>query len=94
METRSHYASPASPEAVFTTLLYDQLEENRSSSFKVYPNPAKGQVTIEGTGALTITNALGQTILVTEIKGKAKVELPQGLYFMKLGDETRKIVVE
>ena len=93
-ETRSHYASSASPEAVFTTLLYDQLQENRRSSFMVYPNPAKGQVTIEGIGVLTITNVLGQTLLTKEIKGKAKVELPQGLYFVKLGDETRKIVVE
>ena len=93
-ETRSHYASPSSPEAVFTTLLYDQLEENQRSTFKIYPNPAKAQVSIEGTGMLTITNALGQTVLTKEIKGKEKVKLPKGLYFMKMGSETRKIVVE
>jgi hypothetical protein len=62
--------------------------------FKIYPNPAQGFVTIEGTGTLTIANALGQTIMTKEIEGKEKMELPQGLYFVTLGGETRKIVVE
>ena len=94
METRSHYASPASPEAMFSTMPYDQLDENHRNSFKIYPNPAKGCITIEGTGTMTVTNALGQTILTKEIKDKDKLELPQGLYFVKMGSETRKIVVE
>ena len=93
-ETRSHYASPVSPEAVFCTLPYDGLCENQRSTFKIYPNPAKGCITIEGTGIMTVTNTLGQTVLTKVISGKAKVELPQGLYFVKMGDETRKIVVE
>ena len=49
---------------------------------------------VEGTGTMTVTNALGQTILTKEIDGKDKMELPQGLYFVKMGGETRKIVVE
>ena len=93
-ETRSHYASPVSPEAVFCTMPYDHLCENHRSIFKVYPNPAKGYIIIEGTGNMTVTNALGQTILTKEIKGKEKMELPQGLYFVKMGGETQKIVVE
>ena len=93
-ETRSHYASPVSPEAVFCTLPYDGLCENQRSTFKIYPNPAKGCITIEGTGIMTVTNTLGQTVLTKVISGKVKVELPQGLYFVKMGDETRKIVVE
>ena len=94
METRSHYASPASPEAMFSTLPYDQLDENHRNSFKIYPNPAKGCITIEGAGTMTVTNDLGQTILTKEIKDKEKLELPQGLYFVKTGSETLKIVVE
>ena len=94
METRSHYASPASPEAVFCTMPYDQVCENQRGGFKVYPNPAKDYITIEGTGLFSITNVLGQTILSKEIKGKAKVELPKGMYFVTMGSETRKIVVE
>ena len=93
-ETRSHYASPVSPEAVFCTMPYDHLCENHRSTFKIYPNPAKGYIIIEGTGNMTITNALGQTILTKEIKGKEKLVLPQGMYFVTLGGETRKIVVE
>jgi subtilisin family serine protease len=93
-ETRSHYASPVSPEAVFCTMPYDHLCENHRSIFKVYPNPAKGYIIIEGTGNMTISNALGQTILTKEIKGKEKLVLPQGMYFVTLSSETRKIVVE
>ena len=93
-ETRSHYASPVSPEAVYCTMPYDHLCENHRSTFKVYPNPAKGYIIIEGTGNMTVTNALGQTILTKEIKSKEKMELPQGLYFVTMGGETRKIVVE
>ena len=70
------------------------VSEGIEESFAVYPNPAQGFVTIEGTGTLTIANTLGQTIMTKEIEGKAKVELPQGLYFVTLGGETRKIVVE
>ena len=93
-ETRSQYASPISPEAEFCTMPYDRLCENHRSTFKVYPNPANGYVIIEGTGTLTITNTLGQTIMTKEIKGKEKVELPQGMYFVIMGSETHKIVVE
>ena len=93
-ETRSHYASPVSPEAVYCTMPYDVLCENHRSTFKVYPSPSNGHVTIEGFGTLTVMNALGQTILTKEIKGKEKLELSQGIYLVKMGDETRKIVVK
>ncbi len=93
-ETRSHYASPVSPEAVYCTMPYDYLCENHRSTFKIYPNPAKGYIIIEGTGNMTVTNALGQTILTKEIKSKEKLELPKGMYFVTMGSETRKIVVE
>ena len=43
---------------------------------------------------MTVTNALGQTILTKEIKGKEKLELPHGMYFVTMGGETQKIVVE
>ena len=70
------------------------LGENEATAFKVYPNPAKDRFTIEGTGKLTVTNALGQTILTKEIDGKATIELPRGMYFVKMNGVTRKIVVE
>lgn len=70
------------------------LGENETTTFKVYPNPAKYCFTVEGSGTMTVTNTLGQTILTREIDGKAIVELPQGMYFVKLGGVTRKVVVE
>lgn len=93
METRSHYASPISPEAVFDTRP-DHLGEIQRNAFKVYPNPANGYIIVEGTGVVTLTNTLGHTIMTKEINGKAKIELPQGLYFVKMGNATQKIVVE
>lgn len=70
------------------------LGENEATTFKVYPNPAKDRFTVEGSGTMTVMNTLGQTVLTQEIDGKASVELPQGMYFVKLGGATRKVVVE
>ena len=70
------------------------IGEQNSETFGIYPNPAKGRFTVEGTGTMTVTNTLGQTVLTQEIDGKAAVELPQGMYFVKLGGATRKVVVE
>ena len=70
------------------------LGENESTAFKVYPNPAKDRFIVEGSGTMTITNTFGQTFLRREIDGKTTIELPQGMYFVKLGGVTRKVVVE
>ena len=70
------------------------LGEHETATFSVYPNPSSGVFTVEGTGMLTVTNVLGQTVKETEIDGQYIMELPQGIYFVKMGDETRKIVVE
>lgn len=70
------------------------IGEYDKSDFQVYPNPAKDRITVEGTGNLSITNALGQTILTQVIDGQTTIELPQGLYFARMGNVVRKIVVE
>ena len=64
------------------------------TTFTVYPNPAHGQFTMEGEGIVHVSNVLGQEILTKEIDGKETLELPKGLYFVKLNGITRKIVVE
>lgn len=83
-------------ELSFSNLTTDILGvgENDERAFNIYPNPAKDRVTIEGTGMTIITNTLGQTILTREINGKETIELPQGLYFVKMNGVTQKIVVE
>lgn len=70
------------------------IGEYDQSDFQVYPNPAKDRITVEGIGNLSITNALGQTILTQVIDGQTTIELPQGLYFARMGNVVRKIVVE
>ena len=69
------------------------LDELSEYQLHIFPNPATDYVTIEGTGTMTITNTLGQTILTKEIEGKETITLPQGMYFITLGDVTRKFVV-
>ena len=91
-ETGTHYASPASPTAVFKTKSGNGVEEN--TFFHIYPNPASGSITLEGTGLLTVSNIVGQTVLTREIEGRTTIELPQGLYFVKMGEMVRKVVVE
>lgn len=70
------------------------VEEIEKTVFRVFPNPAQGRITIEGTGRLTITNLLGQTVLTKEINGTERIELPHGIWFVKLDETTRKVVVE
>jgi hypothetical protein len=71
-----------------------EVSEQTEATFSVYPNPAHGTFTVEGTGQMTVSNVLGQIILTKEINGQTVVALPQGLYFVKLGGAVRKIVVE
>lgn len=70
------------------------VSENEVSRLKVYPNPSNGTFTVEGDGRLSVLNLLGQEILTQEVEGKTTLELPQGIYFVKLGSATRKVVVE
>ena len=70
------------------------IAEGSETTFTIYPNPAKGQFSVEGAGMMLISNILGQEIMVKAIDGKETVELPKGLYFVKLNGTVRKIVVE
>ena len=73
---------------------YDCMNETEDLAFELWPNPSKGHFTVEGTGIMTVTNTLGQTILVREINCKESIALPRGLYIVKMGRLTQKIVVE
>ena len=72
----------------------DGVSETHTTSFEVWPNPAQGRFIVEGKGEMTLMNALGQILLLREIDGKENIALPQGLYFVKIGNTTRKVIVE
>lgn len=84
--------------AMFTlwaTAADDGIEENHVNPINIYPNPSKGQITIEGTGSYSVFNSLGQEVLRRNIAGKETVELPKGVYFIRKDDKaTEKIIVE
>lgn len=72
--------------------------EQEESLMEVYPNPSEGAVMIEGTGKLTIVNALGQQVLARSVNGQTTLNLPSGLYFIRLENErgtcVNKLVVK
>ena len=73
---------------------YDAVNEYNANYFEIWPNPAQGCFTVEGSGVMTITNTLGQTIMTQEINGKETIGLARGFYFVKIGNTTHKVIVE
>ena len=79
------------------------VDENNISA-KVYPNPTKGEITLEGEGLshVRIVNAYGQMVYNTKVEGEqVRIDLSnmaKGIYMMHIeangGQAVRKIVVE
>ena len=66
--------------------------------FWVYPNPAEGVITVVGgSGEYRIANVMGQVLMTGVLSGELQqVEvsrLPSGMYFVTVGEVTRKLVV-
>ena len=75
--------------------VFDATEETVADEMvRVYPNPTDGMITIEGTGHLTVLNTLGQAIKELELDGQTTMELPRGMFFVRINGVTRKVVVE
>ena len=75
-----------------------------SGTLTVYPNPTNGVLFVETLGraplptpTYRISNLMGQTILTGNITAKNQQidvsGLPEGMYFITVGDATRKFVV-
>ena len=74
-----------------------------SETFAVYPNPTNGILTIHHSSfriqnsEFRITNLMGQTLLTGQITAETQQinvsSLPQGMYFISVGNVTRKFVV-
>ena len=80
------------------------VEESAENQFDVYPNPANGVLFVETRLIASlpdqtyhITNLMGQTLLTGQITAENQQinvsSLPQGMYFISVGDVTRKFVV-
>ena len=70
------------------------VDENETDGFAVYPNPSNGMITIEGTGHLTVLNTLGQIIKELDLESQTTMELPRGVFFVRINGVTKKVVVE
>jgi len=85
------------------------LEENNPSTdseiLTVYPNPTNGVLFVETHGRASlsdqvyrITNLMGQTLMTGSITAETMQidvsNLPEGMYFISIGGETRKFVVK
>jgi len=76
--------------------------EISAGKFDIYPNPAKGYFTIKTNGINTqkgkIYNSLGAEAMRFEVtKEETEIDisnLPAGVYFIKLGEGVKRIVVE
>jgi len=83
-----------------TTLFYSNcvgLNENPESLLQLWPNPASETIHIDGLdlSEVQVYNALGQ--LVKRVQGSNEINvssLPEGMYFIKVGNNTRKIIVK
>ena len=91
----------AESEPISVTVLWDVIQEN-GKEIKIYPNPAKGTLHIEGTDILQVElfNIVGQKVLsINEGFESIKLDqLPNGLYFVRLqskqGEQNLKILIE
>ena len=79
----------------------DEIAENQ---FNIYPNPTNGVLVVETqcfashpTQTYRITNLMGQTLMTGAITAETQQidvsNLPQGMYFISVGDTTRKFIV-
>jgi hypothetical protein len=72
-------------------------EETVVNTMSVYPNPAKSSFTVEGTGLLSITNVLGQTVMEKPIEEMSIITLSEGIYLLRLTEGnstvTKKVIV-
>lgn len=77
------------------------LESNNSFAAKVYPNPTNQWLNIELPSEnkrveLSILDLSGQLMIKTNIEEQLRIDLsnwPKGLYLLKIGTETKKIIL-
>ena len=104
----AHYYTETNCDSIVTVQLYvkSSLSEiETANSVIIYPNPAKDKVTIEGEGDIIVTNNFGQIVYKTNSPYKTNgtnkpltmidvSNWESGIYYVKVGDKTKKLVIE
>ena len=75
------------------------VEEYLDHSINIYPNPTSGLVNIisEGEQAVTIFNMVGQRVFEGRCEGELQIDMKRfgaGVYAVKVGNETQRVVVK
>ncbi len=75
-------------------------EQSLADIFSIFPNPAENSVTVALSSQLpeqvTLLNSLGQKLLETTVQERAVLDLSHcssGIYWVRVGDAVRKLVV-
>ena len=83
---------------------HNGIDEPIEAQFNLYPNPTHGILFVETCHGASlpdptyrITNLMGQTVQTGSLNAETQQinvsDLPQGMYFISIGDSTRKFVV-
>lgn len=84
---------------VYINFMYDDVEENNvvvPTTMNVFPNPAQGEFTFQlnNESDVNIFNAVGQIVKTYKsVKEVTVNDLGAGIYFVKAGNQTQKVVV-
>jgi spore germination protein YaaH len=99
----AHNVSIMATEMVEVDFTNTSINENSSNAFLVYPNPAKGRITIEfsgtKTGKIIVRDLAGREVMLKSFKQREKIyipigELSQGVYFIAFESKVLKFVKE
>jgi Secretion system C-terminal sorting domain len=88
--------------AVLNDIWYTDLKDIEKHLIKIFPNPANKNVTIKGMSPIVdnvkIYNILGKEFTIKPIHPGSEINinvshLPNGIYFIKINNETHKIII-
>ncbi|MDR0415653.1 MAG: InlB B-repeat-containing protein, partial [Prevotellaceae bacterium] len=76
-----------------STGIADGGSTEERSSLRVYPNPTTGELTVESEGAETLLYTLSGTLLERTLSRRLNLSsYPNGIYLLKAGSKTAKVV--